>query len=85
MFPEKIYIGGVNIMKNELISEGEYVANNTPISKFNINEKSKTDPLFRCPKCGDGVRKVLGRSCPTNPPKYIYECDGCDYVTYYPF
>ena len=83
MLSKESYIGGTNDMKIKLISEHEYVMKNAP--SINIHEKSKSDPLFACPKCGNGVRKVLGRSCPTNPPKYIYECDGCDYVTYHPF
>ena len=41
----------------------------------------KSDPLFKCPKCGGIVRKDLSYVLLTYPAKYRYECDACDYFT----
>lgn len=67
-------------MKN-LVSEEEYSTNTNTQDYVNINEKS--EPKFKCSKCGGNVRKYLNIRLMSNPPKYKYECDNCGNITYH--
>ena len=55
----------------------EYIDQNNHQLKF----PDKSEPRFKCPKCGGNVRKVLGVALLTYPAKYRYECDDCEYST----
>lgn len=41
-----------------------------------------SEPKYRCPKCGGGMRKDLTKVLTSLPPKYEYECDKCGHVEY---
>lgn len=67
---------------NVLMSRDEYI--NTiekPVYKL-----IEPVPVFKCPMCGDIVRKDLNNviALTSNPPqiKYLHKCDLCDYSEY---
>ena len=40
----------------------------------------KSEPKFKCPRCGGKVRRDETRCLSTFPPKHLYECDDCDFI-----
>ena len=50
-----------------------------------IDLNVKSEPKFRCPKCGGIVRKCVDFCLTTFPPQYRYDCDDCEYNTTFTF
>lgn len=67
----------------DLPTEEEYVKLYRPQMDLELNIKS--EPKYRCPKCNGIVRKCVGFALTTYPPEYRYECDDCDYSTFFTF
>ena len=64
--------------KDELPTRDGYIQNRNRI--LSINDK----PLYKCPKCGSGVRRDDSVIYTSNPPKYKYECENpnCGFIEY---
>lgn len=70
----------------ELPSLEDFENTNNSKSDFSsIKLYEKSDPIYICPKCGNSVRKLLGLTLTSNPPKYKYVCDNdkCDYSAFH--
>ena len=67
----------------DLPDEEEYVKLYRPQMDLALNIKS--EPKYRCPKCGGIMRKCCDFVLTTYPPQYRYECDDCDYSTTFTF
>ena len=63
------------IINSDLPSYEDYITGENK-SRYN-----KSEPKFKCPKCGGKVRKDETKCLPTFPPKHLYECDDCDFST----
>jgi predicted RNA-binding Zn-ribbon protein involved in translation (DUF1610 family) len=63
------------IINTDLPSYEDYL-NGENKSRYN-----KSEPKFKCPKCGGKVRRDETRCLATFPPKHIYECDDCEFNT----
>ena len=60
-----------------LPSKGEYFNSRKRLSIGYGAGKEWSEPLFKCPICGEGVRRKTDYLMTSFPPQFIYRCDGC--------
>ena len=41
-----------------------------------------SEPKYKCPKCGGGMRKNMMVVCASYPATYEYQCDKCGHIDY---
>lgn len=64
----------------------EYLKDNEHIQKLCSGMLQEySEPKYKCPQCGGNVRKNLTIVLASNPPKYTYKCDNCDYINHHTF
>lgn len=68
--------------ENKLPTKDEYVSSTVSSIDVGISTEKYSEPRFKCPKCGGGMRKNLQEICTSLPPKYEYRCDTCGLVTF---
>lgn len=62
-----------------LPSKGEYYLERKRITLGASKSNEWSVPLFSCPECGGAVRRNESRILMSNPPRYLYACDNCEW------
>ena len=66
-----------------LPNKEDYFLERQRIAIGSSENKEWSEPLFFCPQCGGTVRRNEAQIFMSNPPRYLYACDNCEWQDRY--